>query len=407
MIITKEVVITIHPAYKKRYADLGYDVSQKTVLVKIEDAPKSGRYIVNVICDICNVEKYTNYLSYNTSIEKGGYYACSQKCSRGKVEQTNLKRYGFKAPAQNELIHQKMETTTLERYGVKNPGQSNGVKNKMKKTNLKRYGVENGFSNAEIREKAQATILKRYGVKYASQSEDIKKKKKETSLKNYGVEHPSQNDEIKKKIQITINSISNYHENHTIKCNITREKNRNLKKESTNWKNWKNYKKISDYYFKKLKPIILANWDGYDYYDGEYIKPYFTLKSIDSKYPTIDHIISTKTGFELGIDPKELNILENLVVTKRGKNSSKGSKILDISKLDMFELNSDYVADVGIINDNRNRGDEWCITFKDGTNIYIKNMTKYCRENHHTYDRFIKGKKYGDNIISVTKIKKP
>lgn len=382
MIITKEVEITVNNNQKKRYADLGYDVSQSTVLVKIIDIPKYSRYIINASCDICNIEKYTNYASYNISIENGGYYACSQKCSRAKVEQTNLARYGFKAPAQNEKIHQKIENTTLERYGVKNPSQSDDFKNKMKQTNLDRYGVENVFENEEIKNKIKKTILEKYGVVHQNQ-------------------HP----EIKQKSRLTISNIPNFYENIRIKGDITREKNIILKKESMDWKKWEDYKKLSTYYFDRIKNVVLENWDGVDYYDKEYIKPYFNLNYNDDKYPTIDHVISVKKGFELGIDPKEINDLKNLVVTKRIINSKKGKKILDISKLDMFELNPEYVPDISIIN-NYNYGDDWCICFNDGTIIYINDLKRYCLENNYTYIKFL-NKKYSGNIISVTKIKKP
>ncbi len=94
---------------------------------------------------------------------------------------------------------------------------------------------------------------------------------------------------------------------------------------------------------------------------------------------------NTKTGFELGIEPKELNILENFVVTKRGINSSKGSKILDISKLDMFELNPDYCDDMSLTKHDF-YGDYWIITFNDGSDITIKNLAKFCRDNEYNYN---------------------
>lgn len=47
----------------------------------------------------------------------------------------------------------------------------------------------------------------------------------------------------------------------------------------------------------KWKKIIFEKWNGYDYYDNEYIKNNLSLKSTDRLYPTIDHKDSILYGF--------------------------------------------------------------------------------------------------------------
>jgi hypothetical protein len=65
---------------------------------------------------------------------------------------------------------------------------------------------------------------------------------------------------------------------------------------------------------------LLESWDGYDFYDGEYIKNNFQLHYFDNKYPTIDHKISIYDGFISGISPVEISNIKNLCFTKRITN---------------------------------------------------------------------------------------
>ena len=61
-----------------------------------------------------------------------------------------------------------------------------------------------------------------------------------------------------------------------------------------------------------------------DYYDGEYIGDNFTYKHTDSEYPTLDHKTSILHGFKNKIPAKEIAGINNICMTKKGNNSSKG-----------------------------------------------------------------------------------
>ena len=76
----------------------------------------------------------------------------------------------------------------------------------------------------------------------------------------------------------------------------------------------------------KNKKELFNNWDGYDYYVGEYIKEYLSLHNTNKKYPTIDHKMSLYYGFNNNIPPYINGNIENLCITKRTINSSKCSK---------------------------------------------------------------------------------
>jgi len=71
---------------------------------------------------------------------------------------------------------------------------------------------------------------------------------------------------------------------------------------------------------------LFENWDGYDYYDGEYIKNNFNLHGLDNNYPTIDHKISVSYGFKNNIEPEKIADISNLCITKKINNSKKSSK---------------------------------------------------------------------------------
>ena len=74
------------------------------------------------------------------------------------------------------------------------------------------------------------------------------------------------------------------------------------------------------------KKVLYDGWDGYDYYDGEYIKNYTSLKSSDKNYPTIDHKTSTFYGFLNGVEAVDIADISNLCITKMIINSIKQEK---------------------------------------------------------------------------------
>jgi len=72
--------------------------------------------------------------------------------------------------------------------------------------------------------------------------------------------------------------------------------------------------------------LLLENWNGNDYYDNEYILPYYKLHYNNILYPTIDHKISVKSGFLSNISAEDISSTNNLCLTKRTINSKKNSK---------------------------------------------------------------------------------
>ena len=87
-----------------------------------------------------------------------------------------------------------------------------------------------------------------------------------------------------------------------------------------------NYKKEVRKLTKRVKNKLYKDWDGYDFYDREYIKDYLNLNYDNKKYPTIDHKISIYEGFYKEIKAEEISCINNLCITKRSLNSSKRNK---------------------------------------------------------------------------------
>jgi hypothetical protein len=89
---------------------------------------------------------------------------------------------------------------------------------------------------------------------------------------------------------------------------------------------YKKYRNKITILTNKNKEKLLENWDGRDYYDGEYIKDNFVLPNSNKEYPTIDHKISVYYGFNNNISVEEISNINNLCITKKYINSSKNKK---------------------------------------------------------------------------------
>ena len=204
MLITKNVDIKINKSNFNHYLQDFIDIKLGDIInIPVNKLSKGTHKNIQVKCDICGKEKYLSYTVYFKNINKTNIYCCSSKCSRTKVKQTNLERYGVENIFQLDVIKEKVKQSNLEKYGFEYAIQSNSIKEKVKKTNLKKYGVICTLHDNEIKEKVKKTNLERYGVENVSKSEKIKEKKKETNILNYGVINVFQSEIIKQKSKIS------------------------------------------------------------------------------------------------------------------------------------------------------------------------------------------------------------
>lgn len=281
MIIDNEIVISISNRNRKYYKDLGYETDMESILVSIHHLPKMSNFKIKVSCDICDKILLVPYYNYNKYIENGNIYTCHKCCSNSKTKITNIERYGVTSPLKNILIKEKVKNTNIEKYGYICSLQCDEIKEKTKNTNLERYKVENSLSSDFVKNKRKNTNLERYKVENIFQSYEFKIKMNELRIKN-GIIIP---DDLLKE--------------------------------------WHKYKLEIRRLTRESKKKLFSEWDGYDYYDGEYIRENLKLHHNDKRYPTIDHKISIFYGFKNNIPACEIGDIKNLEITKRHINSSK------------------------------------------------------------------------------------
>ena len=360
MIKENKVLVKINQRNSSFYEKLGYLIGRKEKEIEVNplDIPKGSHSRITAICEICSSETEMSINKYHVNRERNnkGYYSCF-KCKNIEKEKTCLEKYGVKSYSQTEEFREteslkwkgiqkgseKGKKTKLERYGVdswfkteeskeqnRKWMSSDKFKEKSKKTLIEIYGVDSysktdafkkGISDNKdiIVEKIRKTFIEKYGVDWISKTIEhknnyrkniskIREKIINTCLEKYGVENVSQVKEIYDKILDTkkLNGL-------IIKDELLTD--------------WESYKKKVRTLTNKTKKELYENWDGYDYYDNEFIKGYSSHNSMSRLYPTIDHKISTFYGFSNNIPVEEIADISNLCITKRSINCSKNSLI--------------------------------------------------------------------------------
>jgi hypothetical protein len=134
-------------------------------------------------------------------------------------------------------------------------------------------------------------------------------KNEETNLQKYGYTHQCKNDEVQDKILKT-----------KLQKGII----------SNSIEDFSDYRRIVNNLTNRVKKYLFNNWDGFDYYDKENIKENINLNYNDINYPTIDHKKSVFMSYKEGLSPEIVASIENLCITKRSNNSSKGYKNEDV-----------------------------------------------------------------------------
>jgi hypothetical protein len=286
MIISEYVEILLDNRNFKKYTKK-YDIPSTykigdTYKIPIYKLTKGSNYLVDVSCDYCGVILNVSYKRYNSLIKTINKYSCSAKdCSNKKIKDVCQIRYGVDNPFQVEFIKDKIKDTLNDKYGVSHPMFLQETKDKIKNTNLEKYGVINYTKTDEYKEKTINTNLEKYGVEYEQKTIEGQYKRKKTR--------------IERGLQIPDELVSEY----------------------------RRYRLCANRYLSRNKKNILCNWDGFDYYDGEYIKDNFNLKPEDRLYPHFDHKISVAYAFKNNLDIEIINNLDNICITKQWINGLK------------------------------------------------------------------------------------
>jgi len=268
MIKNNKIKVPISYRNVTHYLKLGYDAIINTELeISIKDLPIVSHVKIDACCEIC--EKVTNimYCKYVENKKRHGFYSC-KSCSRHKSV-----------------------LTSREIYGVDNYMMLEESKKMVSENNIKKYGVKTTLLEKNTKLKISKTMIEKYGTD-----------------KFYEIRTPTKNKKFKfngfDSVDSDITDPSNkYRIIHDESYSLYRNEVRRLT--------------------KKVEKLLYDNWDGFDYYDGDYIKENFTLNHNDPKYPTIDHMKSIYYGFNNTIPASEIGDISNLCITKRSINSSK------------------------------------------------------------------------------------
>lgn len=263
--------------YKLNNVNIG-----EIVKIPIEELATHSHYEVEVTCDYCGVLLKMPYKRYTLNTKVINKSACSSiKCS-----------------------NQKIKDVCQEKWGVDNPFQVDSIKDKIKETLNDKYGVEHPMFLEETKKKIKETCLERYGETSYNKTEDFKKKVIKTNLEKYGAEYPMKTEEGQLKRKLTRISKGNQIPDEFVDA-------------------YRKYRLIVNRSLQRNKKVILESWNGYDYYDGEFIRDNFNLKQNDRLYPHFDHKISVAYGFKNNIDPDVISDINNICITKQWINGLK------------------------------------------------------------------------------------
>ena len=273
MLKNEFIEVSISYRNKGHYEKLGYSpILNQNLKIKVEDLSSGSHVKVVAVCEICADEKKLMYCKYIDNKKRHGFYSC-RKCSRQKAAMTSLERYGVENYAMTDEHRDRVEKTNLEKYGYKTNLQSPEYKKMIKKKLIEKYGEEDWFRIRNGKGSRKKSFELNDHVK------SLKKNEIELSEERYS-ETPFYDD---------------YLEYRKVCRRLTRQKSKKL----------------------------FERWDGYDYYDGQYIRKYMNLPHNDVNYPTIDHKISVYHGYVNSVSPELICSDENLCITKRKINSLK------------------------------------------------------------------------------------
>jgi transcription elongation factor Elf1 len=329
MVKNNECKVEITTRNKKYYNDKNYNCEVGDIIsIDISTMAKKSHNIVTVICEICENESELSFVKYNINFDRAGFYSC-KKCSGVKRKKTTLEKYGVEYATQrldqkekqsewmsSKEFRDKSNKTQIDKYGslfvqTDNFKKDNSIKIKenikKKKENGEYFTFLSSSDNNELKKKG---MFNKYGASYSFHIPEIKKKIQESNLEKYGHISPFGN----KEIQISI-------KNNIVYKSLEREWTFNGDKYKLDL--FRIYRRKVRYETDLLRQKLFEDWDGYDYYDNEYIKENFTLNKNDNNYPSIDHKMSCFYGFINNLDTSIISDISNLCITKRIINSKK------------------------------------------------------------------------------------
>jgi len=261
MIVTEKLLVRVNNKNIKYIREQGLDVKYGGQYdIEVKYLPKYSKYRIMAQCESCGYLQELSLQKYHQNWERSNSYNC-KSCNNITYKKSMMEKYGADNPAKIESCNQKRKSTCLEKYGTEYIVASEYSKSKTKQTLNERYGGHQSRV-PEIRDKMVANAMKK---------------------------------KVENKLVIP-------------DCELS---------------DWMLYRRTVRRLTERNRNYLFEEWNGLDYYDGEYIKENFKLKHTDVNFPTLDHKISILYGFQNKIPPETIADIDNLCITKRRINSSK------------------------------------------------------------------------------------
>jgi hypothetical protein len=189
MIKEEYIEIIGHPRNKNYYSNLGYNIEiKKSCLIKTKDLSKGSMSKITTICENCRKESknvFKDYWNYTKGFTE--MYYCNS-CKKIKSEKTNLEKWGFRNPMQNNQVKNKLKKSILDKYGVSWYSKTDEWLVKFKKTSLKKWGYDNPSKNTKVINDIRDKNIKM--LKSNSFRENSKEKKQRNTWKRYAEKLP-------------------------------------------------------------------------------------------------------------------------------------------------------------------------------------------------------------------------
>ena len=379
MYLSRDINVIINSANFKHYRQFNKNIKCKNIYIfDIDNLTKSSSALINIKCDICDIEKelkYKDYKSYGYS--NGDYY-----CKKCKTIKTNRDLYGVDNTFQRDDIKKKITEIINEKYGVDNISQSKEIQEKKQDTYNNRTVAENN----KINKKRVETTNKKYGVNNISQTKEVQKKKLETWSKKTNTE--------KRKIKETRENtlLKKYNTNHNFKIKEVKEQIKRTNYELYGVDNPSKNKQItekiktslkitlSEKQFKNIKNLKKININTFTLFCEKCNDNYEINKLLFYKRRETKTTICTKCN-SVGqhTSGKELQLLHFIESVYDGEIISSDRKILKGKELDIYlpELNLAF----------------------EFNGIYWHNELN--KENDYHYNKHIKCKEQGISLFHI------
>lgn len=125
MLKTKELSIRIMGNVADYYIRNNIDVKINEInVLPISKVNPNSHLRVDAVCDVCGREVNIELRRYNKSVKNGGYYSCSTKCAKNKINSTFKRKYGDENIFKTEHFREKFIEANQEKWGCDHFRQS-------------------------------------------------------------------------------------------------------------------------------------------------------------------------------------------------------------------------------------------------------------------------------------------